>query len=268
VRFRLYELGPDPPLPELDRLLVAPLILQVAEADDRRAHEATALLPYRSQQEANDVRLEDNVVIQEERKRRLALLEEELTMLGHAQSRQAAVQLHLMAVEAEQPQHRRHLGRGQRVDAFALVGGDDSKVPVGLLAQTRKRDSQAAGRSKVGMRTSSSGIGYSGFESEEYGLVVYASLRRRLTHGQDVSRIGMTMTSGTTVSSGCVRTKRTVSATLCGSWRTPGSISGKRSRRKGVRMPPAMTAVTLMPLGRNSECRAWLRPSSPHLLAW
>ena len=47
-----------------------------------------------------------------------------------------------------------------------------------------------------------------------------------------------------------------------------GSRSGKRSSRKGVRMPPATTAVTLMPCGRSSACSAWLRPSRPHLLAW
>ena len=58
--------------------------------------------------------------------------------------------------------------------------------------------------------------------------------------------MGRTSTSGMTVSSGCERTNRTVSATFAGSWSTAGSRSGNRSSRNGVRMPPATTAVTLM----------------------
>src|SRR4051812_30933648 len=48
-------------------------------------------------------------------------------------------------------------------------------------------------------------------------------------HGQLVSRIGIAMTSGTTVSGGCISTKRTVSATFSGGCRVSESISGKRS---------------------------------------
>src|SRR3954454_9706480 len=87
-------------------------------------------------------------------------------------------------------------------------------------------------------------------------------------HGHDVSRMGRTMTSGMTVSAGCVSKKQTVAATFAGSCNTPRSRSGKRSSKNGVRMPPAITALTLMPCGRNSACMAWLRPSRPHLLAW
>src|SRR5690606_34453583 len=71
--------------------------------------------------------------------------------------------------------------------------------------------------------------------------------RSLCAHGQEVSRSGSTMISGMTVPAGCVRTNRTASATLAGSWRTSWSMSGKRSSRKGVRMPPAMSAVTLIP---------------------
>ena len=59
-----------------------------------------------------------------------------------------------------------------------------------------------------------------------------------------------------------------VAATFAGSCSTPGSMSGKRSSRKGVRIPPATTALTLMPCGRSSACSACDRPSRPHLLAW
>src|SRR5215207_1991493 len=91
--------------------------------------------------------------------------------------------------------------------------------------------------------------------------------RRPARHGHDDSRIGITITSGTTVSSGCVSTNRIVSATMAGSCSVPSSMSGKRSSRKGVRMPPATTAVTLTPTARPSTWSAWLKPSSPHLLA-
>src|SRR4051812_12782285 len=90
----------------------------------------------------------------------------------------------------------------------------------------------------------------------------------RADHGHEVSRIGSTITSGITVSSGCIRTKRIVSATLRGSCRFSNGVSGKRSRMKGVLMPPLTIAVTLIPCGRPSTCSAWLRPRSPHLLAW
>src|SRR5690606_31471117 len=89
----------------------------------------------------------------------------------------------------------------------------------------------------------------------------------RRAQGHDVSFIGNTITSGITVSGGCVNTKRMARATFIGSCRTFSSMSGKRSSRNGVRMPPAMTADTLMPVLRNSACKAWVRPNSPHLLA-
>lgn len=70
----------------------------------------------------------------------------------------------------------------------------------------------------------------------------------------EVSRIGSTITSGITVPSGWVSTKRTARATSIGSCRVSGSRSGKRSSRNGVRMPPATTADTLIPCGRSSVC--------------
>src|SRR5690606_20591145 len=91
--------------------------------------------------------------------------------------------------------------------------------------------------------------------------------RRRRAHGHDVSLSGMTISSGITVPAGWVSTKRTAAATLAGSCSTLGSMSGKRSSRNGVRMPPAMRAVTLMWCSRPSTCSAWLSPSRPHLLA-
>src|SRR5215204_811319 len=79
-------------------------------------------------------------------------------------------------------------------------------------------------------------------------------------HGHDVSRIGRTVTSGMTVSGGCSSTNRIVSATLRGSCSNSGSRSGNRSSRKGVRIPPATTAVTLTPTSRASVWSAWLSP--------
>src|SRR5690606_6658352 len=87
-------------------------------------------------------------------------------------------------------------------------------------------------------------------------------------HGHDVSRMGITMTSGITLSSGMVRTNRTACATLAGSWSVAASMSGKRSRRKGVRMPPGSTALTLMLCGRSSACMACENPSRPHFVVW
>src|SRR5690606_23298127 len=87
-------------------------------------------------------------------------------------------------------------------------------------------------------------------------------------HGQEVSRIGRIMTSGMTVAPPTFSTPAIASATSAGSCSTSGSISGKRSNRNGVRIPPATTAVTLMPCGRSSACSACDRPSRPHLLAW
>ena len=70
-----------------------------------------------------------------------------------------------------------------------------------------------------------------------------------------------------TLPAGAVSAKTTACATLSGSCRSSGSRSGKRSSRNGVRMPPAIRAVTLTPSPRNSACRACDRPSRPHLLA-
>src|SRR5690606_34496685 len=78
--------------------------------------------------------------------------------------------------------------------------------------------------------------------------------------GHDVSFMGSTITSGMTVCGGCVSTNFMARATLCGSCNVSTSISGKRSRRNGVRIPPAMTAETLMPIPRSSACKAWVRP--------
>src|SRR5690606_26214940 len=79
----------------------------------------------------------------------------------------------------------------------------------------------------------------------QQGTVLVEEHRR--TQGHDGSRIGSTISSGMAVSAGCESAKRTALATFAGSCRTPGSMSGKRSSRKGVRMPPATMAVTLMP---------------------
>src|SRR5690606_756019 len=96
----------------------------------------------------------------------------------------------------------------------------------------------------------------------------HRTLRRRsLGQGHDVSRSGRTIRSGITVPAGCVSTKRTAAATLAGSCSTLSSIPGKRSSRNGVRMPPAISAVTLIRCSRPSTCSAWLSPSRPHLLA-
>src|SRR5690606_23922510 len=62
-------------------------------------------------------------------------------------------------------------------------------------------------------------------------------------HGQEVSRSGRTVSSATTVVGGSTSTEWMASATSAGSCRLSASRSGKRSSRKGVRMPPAITAV-------------------------
>src|SRR5690606_40801677 len=99
----------------------------------------------------------------------------------------------------------------------------------------------------------------------QHGAVLVEENRR--SHGQDVSFMGRTMTSGITVSGGCVSTNFTALATFNGSCSSDASMSGKRSNRKGVRMPPAITADTLTPTDRSSACRAWVKPIRPHLLA-
>src|SRR5690606_38502302 len=70
--------------------------------------------------------------------------------------------------------------------------------------------------------------------------------------GHEVSFIGSTITSGITVWGGWVSTNLIAAATFPGSCSRSTSMSGKRSSRKGVRMPPAITAETLMPCERSS----------------
>jgi hypothetical protein len=65
--------------------------------------------------------------------------------------------------------------------------------------------------------------------------------------------MGMTVISGTTVSSGCWCTKRTAFETLFGSQRVFTSMSGKRLSKLAVRIPSAITAVTSMLLGRTQH---------------
>ena len=76
------------------------------------------------------------------------------------------------------------------------------------------------------------------------------------------------MISGITLSSGIDSAKCTARATFAGSCSVETSMSGKRSSKKGVRIPPAITAVTLIPCGRSSACNACDSPSSPHFVAW
>src|SRR4029079_7598711 len=76
-------------------------------------------------------------------------------------------------------------------------------------------------------------------------------------HGHELSRIGRTVISGTTVSSGSSSTSWIAGATVAGSCNVDGSMSGKRSSRNGVRIPPAITAVTLTPWRRASTWSAW-----------
>src|SRR5690348_9908191 len=87
-------------------------------------------------------------------------------------------------------------------------------------------------------------------------------------HGHDDSSTGRTVISATTDSRGWESAKRTARATSRGSCSFAGSRSGNRSSRNGVRIPPAITAVTRTLCARNSACIAYDNPSNPHLLAW
>src|SRR6185312_2673019 len=169
----------------------------------------------------------------------------------------------------------RSFGPHERIKALAHNGhGFQLKIPscdAGLVGRDHKR---VTGRLEGAERISGP---WRELHERRINVVRHVHKERSIliddhtapaAHGHDVSFIGSTINSGMTTPPGRVRTKPMASATPAGSWSVDSSISGKRSSRNGVRIPPLTTAQTLIPRGLPSTWRAWLRPSSPHLLAW
>src|SRR5690606_18772068 len=138
--------------------------------------------------------------------------------------------------------HRRKLVDGELPHGDAgLIADDDQGQP--------KRCQARQALERTGRETHPGGVDVVGDVSQQGAVLVQ---KKRSVQGHDVSFIGSTITSGITVSGGCVSTKRMARATFIGSCKRFSSMSGNRSSKNGVRMPPAMTADTLTPVPRNS----------------
>src|SRR4051812_14516869 len=98
-----------------------------------------------------------------------------------------------------------------------LIGDDDDAQPV--LAEGRDRFARAGSEADARRLDVVRHV----FHQR---AVLVDEHRGVAAHGHELSRIGMTMTSGMTVSSGSVSRKRIVAATFAGSCSTPGSMSG------------------------------------------
>lgn len=126
----------DLTVPELDRLLVWPDVVHVAQADHGAADEADGVTAQGVDESLHQVRLDDHVVIEIEDGRRPRLLEQELALLGHAAARHVAHHRDRDAAHRQETQYRLQLGAPrERVVVRRLVGHDDAQRPVALSRQ-------------------------------------------------------------------------------------------------------------------------------------
>ena len=146
---RLHVLGLDAVLEELDRLLLPADIPEEAQADQRRADEPAAFPLDRRDEALDEVGLEDDVVVDEERVGGARLVEEELALLGHPSPREVLVELDLVPERAEHAHDRLHLAHRRCIEVLRLVGDDDPRSTVGLRDQARERDGESR-RAAVG----------------------------------------------------------------------------------------------------------------------
>lgn len=128
--FRLHRTDP-----EFDALLPNPFVLRMAEPDQRAADEAAGLLAQGAQQAGDQVGLDHHVVVDEDRIGCTCLFEQEMTLLGHAATRQVAVQFDFATARRQQPQHGGQLAGRPRRTGFSLVRNDEAQSPVGLREQ-------------------------------------------------------------------------------------------------------------------------------------
>src|SRR4051794_37841838 len=110
---RAHDLRLDMTVPELDVLLVRPDIVDERQPDEGTAYEPASLAAHRVDQALEQIRLADDVVVEEERIRRLRVVEQELTLLGYATARQVASDLDLVAARFEITDRCPHFGRGR-----------------------------------------------------------------------------------------------------------------------------------------------------------
>ncbi len=134
--------GHDPPVPELDVLLVGAHVVQEAQPDHGRTHEAAALGPHSGEQALYQVGLDEHVVVEEKGERRPRLRQQEVPVLGHAPPRAVAVHVDLVAPGLQQPQDSLSLGSDSRLGLFGLVRHDDPHPRDGLACDRGERGGQ------------------------------------------------------------------------------------------------------------------------------
>src|SRR5438105_15165735 len=81
---RQYALRPHRTLPPLERLLLRPLVLAVAQTDNSVAHEAAAFLTQGCDHALDYARFQDDVVADEKCIRRRDMVQEKLALLCQA----------------------------------------------------------------------------------------------------------------------------------------------------------------------------------------
>jgi hypothetical protein len=135
----------DRAVPPFDRLLVRSDVLVVAEADQRRADEPAALALDDQPEPLDEVRLDDHVVVQEESEAAARLVDQELALLGHASSRQVAMDLDAPVVERKDPQDGTQLRAGVLGRLVALVGDDDPEVGQRLRVEGQEGERERRG---------------------------------------------------------------------------------------------------------------------------
>ncbi|HET9084907.1 MAG TPA: hypothetical protein VFN41_10960 [Candidatus Limnocylindrales bacterium] len=126
-------------VPELDRALVRPIVVEEAQPDHGGAHEPAAGVPERPDEAAEQRRLEVDVVVQEQHVRRTGTFQERLAVFGKTSTRHVSDELDRVAVCLQDACHGGDLGHGRRgLILGALVGDDDTERRVILGGETRQ----------------------------------------------------------------------------------------------------------------------------------
>jgi hypothetical protein len=123
-----HQLGLHAALPGFEGLVVRPHVARVGEPDQRTGHEPAALLDDRAMQTRDDVRLEDDVVVEEQAVGRLDLIEQERALLRKPARRHVPVEDDVVPAGPHDADHREQLWSLQRVVILRLVADDDAEV--------------------------------------------------------------------------------------------------------------------------------------------
>jgi hypothetical protein len=137
-------------VPELDRALMRTVVAHETQSDDRRTHEAAARVADRSDEPADQRRLEVDVVVEEQHVRGTGTVEERLTMFGEASTGHVADERCGVITDVEDAGRGHDFGHA--LDGLvnrALVGDDDAERRVILPGEARQGDGESA-RATVG----------------------------------------------------------------------------------------------------------------------